>query len=381
MSVQDKIAFLIPEHMLEPSAVQQIYAVAKEDFIDKMAVLPDCHTGFYMPIGTVARAHNMICPAAVGYDIGCGMNYVNTGLTIAEVPAMVTPDARAELLKQMHKEIPCGFNKHKRAVGALSDFESGSGSKELEKAVNGKMWKQVGTLGGGNHFIEIGLNDVMEVCVSIHSGSRKPGYLIAEYYMGTGSFKKYKKDRPLWVEADSDLGLAYIEDMNWALDYALHSRMRMLIKTLTLMGLDRDTVDFLALESSNETHNHARVDMETGYVLHRKGATEANKGQIGIIPGDRASGVYVTRGLGNQHYLSTSSHGAGRLMSRAAAKKNLDVAQYLSQVSGVVTKASASSIDEAPDAYKDVHEVVRMQEGEVIEVLDHIRPMISFKDE
>jgi tRNA-splicing ligase RtcB len=227
---------------------------------------------------------------------------------------------------------------------------------------------QFSTLGSGNHFLEIGVNAEGKVGVTVHSGSRRIGYEIASWYM--------RKGRTLRL--GSDLGRAYLADMSWALDFALANRREMVRRTLEIMKL-RSVNKLTSPEVMvNENHNHA-VPAGAGMMLHRKGATPAEKGQLGIIPANQRDGVWITLGLGNEEFLSSASHGAGRKLSRSEAGKVGTVSRLEKEMDGVVCRTGKSILDEAPWVYKNISDVLPAQEGVLIEVTDHFKPVIVLK--
>ncbi len=368
MSKLDKLKTLIPLENTEQEAQNQIFALLDKDFVTKMVCLPDLHTGYTAPIGSVILTDGVISPAMVGYDIGCGMIYADTTIPVHKL--LKTEKDKKEVFDKLYEYIPTGFDSHKRSAGIKYNipFKSASNDKHFTDSVQSKVNVQLGTLGGGNHFIEIGENREGNVCITIHSGSRNVGHQIASFYMDKGDF----------LDLDSLEGQAYLADMNYALDFALNNRISMLLQSLTALGLKRET-NLIMAEYVNENHNHAVV-IEDG-VLHRKGATPADVEQKGIIPGSMGTGVYITNGLGNKEYLCSASHGAGRKMSRNKAKKTLDINYHKQQMKqkGIVARTDKKVLDESDGAYKDVHKVVKMQEGVVIDVLDHIKPLINVK--
>lgn len=209
--------------------------------------------------------------------------------------------------------------------------------------------------------------------MTLHTGSRNPGNIIGKYWMARAKMDGENFNGLCMYKIDSELGQAYYNDMLWAFDYANSNRDAILKNTLSLMGLN--IKDYRG-EVINETHNHAVVT-DKG-VLHRKGATPAEKGVKGVIPGNMRDGVFITEGLGNEDYLSSCSHGAGRCMSRTKAKKSIDYQTVREEMSalGIIVDLTSKNIDEGPDAYKDIFEVVKKQEGVVIKVIDHFRPVI-----
>ena len=368
-----KLRSLIPLQELEWSAQNQIYEALELDFLIRLVVMPDCHTGYSLPIGGVALLDNVISPGYVGYDIGCGMCYVV--LKILAKDFFKREKHKIQMFDQIYKDIPVGFNSRERSLG-YTQFQSASGDKELNKKVLGRLYIQIGTLGGGNHFIEIGENREGFLTIVIHSGSRNIGHSIASYYMKLS--RMADPDLPQgFLHLNGEVGQQYLQDMNFALDYALENRKVMIETVLSyFVSSPKERVEIMST-MVNENHNHAIIHPEG--MLHRKGATPAEDGKLGIIPGSMKTGVYVTEGLGNEHYLSSSSHGAGRKMSRKQAKAKITMERFKEQMNGIVANVSHSTKDEAPDAYKNVHNVIKEQEGIVIKTIDYLKPLINVK--
>jgi tRNA-splicing ligase RtcB len=369
-----KLSSLIPIAELEQEAQNQIYQALDLDFLIKLAIMPDCHTGYTLPIGGVALLDNVISPEYVGYDIGCGMCYI--ALNISAKKFFNTDKKKTKFFESVYKKIPVGFNSREKAI-EYKDFKTASGNKVLADKVESRLYIQLGTLGGGNHFIEIGENRKGYVTITIHSGSRNIGHSIASYYMKLS--KRIDTDLPKgFFHLHSVHGQQYLQDMNFALEYALENRKIMMRKVLSLFGFTKYEIS-LSIDHHlvNENHNHAVL--RDNHVLHRKGATPAHEGQIGIIPGSMKTGVYVTEGLGNEEYLSSASHGAGRKMSRTKAKETVTMERFRQQMSGIVAKVDKSTRDEAPDAYKDLHNIIKEQEGIVIKTVDYTTPLINIK--
>jgi tRNA-splicing ligase RtcB (3'-phosphate/5'-hydroxy nucleic acid ligase) len=370
-----KLRSLIPIHELELDAQNQVYEALRLEFLLLLALMPDCHTGYSLPIGGVALLDSVISPGYVGYDIGCGMCYIVTKILAKDF--FKRKGKALKIFEQIYKEIPVGFDSRDKGL-EYYDFKSASGDKQLDERVASRIFIQLGTLGGGNHFIEIGENLEGFLAITIHSGSRNIGHSIASVHMEVS--KLVDVDLPKgFLHLRSGYGQEYLKDMNFALEYALENRKVMMRTVLFILGFSSSEVDDLIKNHMvNENHNHAIVQ-DDGSVLHRKGATPADKEQIGIIPGNMKDGVYVTEGLGNEEYLSSSSHGAGRKMSRGKAKKSINMERFRGQMSGIVAKIAHETKDEAPDAYKNVHDVIKKQEGVVIKTIDYVKPLINIK--
>lgn len=368
------IALLLPWEEIEGDAIKQIMHVASLPIVKRMAIMPDCHTGYDMPIGGVALVDGAVNPAYVGYDIGCGMTLSMTGLRAEDL----NERKKKQLFKDIYEVVPTGLGAAHSTTqdpqGLIPEvFESASNDKNLNDAVNAKLLPQFGTLGSGNHFIELGQTTRVnpgEVAVTIHSGSRNVGHTIATYYMKLAEKAQHEGCRGFFG-IETELGRQYLKDMEFALNYALANRLRMVHRVLDILGSRAIVVQI------NENHNHAVTTVDG--VLHRKGATPADKGQYGVIPGNMRDGVFVTRGLGNDTYLSSASHGAGRKMSRAKAKASIPLEKFEKSMHGIVARVDKGTLDEAPFAYKHLQTVIDRQEGIVIDVMDHITPLINVK--
>lgn len=372
--MKEKLKTLIPLEKLEYEAQQQIYNALNLDFLVKLAIMPDCHTGYTLPIGGVALLDGVISPVYVGYDIGCGM--CNVILPVKARELLKTKKIKTKILNEIYDIIPVGLAIERRNPVDYFEFKSASSNKDLNKKVNKKLYNQLGTLGSGNHFIEIGEDFFGDVVITIHSGSRNIGWSIAQYYMNLS--KLVDVDLPSgFLSLYSEYGQQYLHDLNFALNYALENRKTMMWEVLMILGLSTSQAYEAMNNMVNENHNHAVVT--DNHVLHRKGATPAEKDQIGIIPGSMKAGVYITKGLGNEDYLKSASHGAGRKMSRKKAKEKIDLNYVKKQMKGIVAKIDKNILDEAPDAYKDLEEVINMQEDIVIKTINFIKPLINVK--
>lgn len=370
-----KLKSLIPIEKLEQTAQQQIYKNLELDFLIKLAIMPDCHAGYTLPIGGVALLDCVISPEYVGYDIGCGMCYVDTGFPANEF--FRTPGSKTLFFNEIYERIPVGFNSRKSAL-EYKDFKNASKNLELYNKVFNRLYIQLGTLGGGNHFIELGENKAGNLTITIHSGSRNVGHSIASYYMKMSKTDDLHLPKG-FLDFNSELGKQYFEDMNFALDYALENRKTMMKEILYMLGYNNNEAKKLMdIKMINENHNHASIHKDD-LILHRKGATQSEKGQMGIIPGNMRDGVYVTEGLGNEEYLCSSSHGAGRKYSRKKAKEEISLDSFETSMVGIVAKIDMRTIDESPDAYKDFHEIISMQEDIVIKTVDLAKPLINVK--
>ena len=355
-----RLKLTLPLEEIEATALEQIEAALKIPSLKLLAIMPDVHTGYDLPIGGVALLEDHIWPGAVGYDIGCGMCHFTTKMKRSELPDL------QELFERLSNMIPVGFHKLKTPATDVTPFASASRFAALTDAVMCNAVRQLGTLGGGNHFIEIGVNKHNMVGVTVHSGSRRSGWLVGDFYM-----RLTKGPVPL----SSKIGKAYLKDMKWCIQFALANRLKMLHACLTALGLDLPPQEDII----NETHNHAIITSKG--VLHRKGATPAQKGQLGIIPANMRDGVWITRGLGNEEFLCSASHGAGRKLSRTAAKQLISSSEVKEQMKGIVYPPlkGGALLDEAPAAYKEIDEVIARQDGILVDIIDHFSPVLVMK--
>jgi len=372
--VHPKLKTLIPMHEIEDEAQKQIYNILNLPFLERLAVMPDVHYGFYMPIGSVALFEGVISPACVGVDIGCGMTSVFLDVNAEDI----RKDAQ-KIAEEIYKRIPVGFQS-RNIPKDYDEFKLSVPNKNIQKRVNDKIYHQIGTLGGGNHFIEVGESEKTgKVVITIHSGSRGAGKIVADYYINFS--KQLDKDLPDgFFGWGSEPALAYWADMNFFTEYALVSRRIMADEVAKILGV-RSFKEYT--DEINENHNFAdsvRINDKV-YFSHRKGVTPAKFGQMGVIPANMRDGVYITKGLGNKEFLESASHGAGRVMSRSMAKKLIPIEGFkqIMSESGVIAKVDESTLDESPMAYKNIDVVLEYQNGINIEVVDKVKPIINIK--
>jgi tRNA-splicing ligase RtcB len=361
------------EELIDPKAIDQFGQCLVEDWVVKGAGMPDMHVGYAMPIGGVIETFGQVVPAWVGYDIGCGVCYVQTTYHPHECFSL-----NKEIYAMIRQVVPTGFNHHHRPVRKDSPLTATAQPTKwwMENYEDRKGQCQLGTMGGNNHFIEVGTNNTGHVCFVIHSGSRGIGADTAKHYMRiAGGGKIREGNYPLALR--SGLGEAYIRDMNACLDFALTNRQIMLqeiergMDSLGLVG----GIEWGSL--INNTHNHAEVNHDR--VIHRKGATKADDGVKGVIPGNPQVGSYIVRGRGNAASLCSSSHGAGRIGSRKQAKVTLSVSDYQNDMAGIVAHVGPATLDEAPRAYKAFDRVMDAQ-ADLVQTIDQVKPFICIKD-
>jgi tRNA-splicing ligase RtcB len=365
--MDNRLKLTIPWESIEKGAQDQIRNVLTMPQLKTLAIMPDVHAGYDLCIGGVALLEGVVCPSFVGFDIGCGMGHINLKQT-AQKLGLKKPKDKEKLFKRIAEAIPAGVGEtYETPPNTYEKFKSAAEDTELDNAINSVLLKQLGTLGGGNHFLEIGENSKKEIGITIHSGSRRIGYNIAQWYINKGRI----------LALDSDLGKAYLQDMQWATDFAYANRLTMLTTTLSCFGLTDEEIKDMGKSIVNEHHNFASIN-ETE-ILHRKGATSAEKDQLGIIPANQRDGVYITKGLGNKEFLCSASHGAGRKMNRKDAKKKGSVDEMSKLMGNIICYKNKDLLDEAPWAYKPIDAVLKAQHGIVVDVIDHFTPIIVLK--
>lgn len=366
---------------LDEKTLEQFEEAVNQDFVLKAALMPDAHLGYVAPIGSVFLTKDYVVPAWVGYDIGCGM-------TAVRIKTNILSDVKKNS-KQIYKEvmnwIPMGRGKliHPKRVTEktkiefkklLEKFQSGPHDKEVYKFIKNKSLSHLGTLGSGNHFLEICENE-KETWIVVHSGSRGVGYKVAQKYMKKVAKKDTGYEATFPIKITSKLGKEYLNVLNFGLDFALLNRKEMIYKTILAMekvlGKELDYEIWV-----NKNHNHA-VPSGKNYI-HRKGATPAKKNERGVIPANMRDGSFLVEGLGNPKFLHSSSHGAGRLLSRTAAKKEISMAQFKKSMKGIVGTIDEGTLDEAPAAYKNISEVMDAQKDSV-KIIKHLKPIINMK--
>jgi tRNA-splicing ligase RtcB len=370
----------------------QLSNIANLPFIHHhVAAMPDVHLGIGATIGSVIATHKAIIPAAVGVDLGCGMVAARLSLTANEIDEK----ALQKVFDQISRDVPVGRDQHRDErvlVDAAKPFEPGLKSltdrhPELLKAFGkfSKWTNQMGTLGGGNHFIEVCLDETNQVWVMLHSGSRGIGNAIASYFIALA-----RKDMERWMIQLPDRDLAYfpegsehfadyVEAVHWAQDYAMQNRTSML--ELVLAALQRHLPPFtVTTEAVNCHHNYVAQEHHYGenVWVTRKGAIRAREGDLGIVPGSMGARSFIVRGLGNPESFCSSAHGAGRKMSRTAAEKQFTVADMVAQTQGVICRKDKDVIDEIPGAYKDIDQVMANQ-ADLTEILHTLKQVVCVK--
>ena len=345
-----------------------------------VALMPDCHVGYGMPIGGVIACQDAVIPNAVGVDIGCGMIAAQTNLPCSEMKRQVLQS----IVHAASVQIPLGFEHHRQpqpwSGWDRAPLDSPPVRAELESAR-----RQLGTLGGGNHFIEVQAGDDGLIWLMIHSGSRNFGLKIADHYhrMALRICDEHKVPLPdkdlAWLPRDAAKAREYLDAMNFALAFARENRARMME---VFSDIARQHTGCRIEQTLDIHHNYCAVEKHFGreVLVHRKGATSAMKGQTGIIPGSMGSSSYIVRGLGNPESFMSCSHGAGRRMGRNEACRSLSVAECDKAMAGIVhgqwsrDRKGHLDLSEAPQAYKNIDEVMASQ-SDLVEALVKLTPL------
>lgn len=353
--------------LLEPEALMQFESAMEQPFSLKGALMPDAHTGYSLPIGAVIGTDGVVLPAWVGYDIGCGM---------CALPTTFSKDSVIEnsenIFRSLYRSIPVGYN-HNRNDSVWKEIpESTSVGKSIFEK-NGL--RQLSSLGGGNHFIEIGYDESDTIWIIIHSGSRGVGHAIASHYMKLASGDGKAREGHFGFSVNSREGKDYITDLNFCLSFALENRKQMIERVEREISYYCEGSGIWS-DLINRNHNHA--EEKDGIWIHRKGATHAESGMMGVIPGNMRDGSFIVEGKGNHDSLSSSSHGAGRVLGRKEAHRSLSLEDFRETMSGVKAKVDNSTLDESPFAYKNIFDVMD-QQRDLVDVKHHIRPLINIK--
>ena len=374
---------------IEPEARLQLVNISKLPVVHHhVAAMPDVHLGIGATVGSVIPTKQAIIPAAVGVDIGCGMMAARTSLTGNDIDEA----ALKKVFNQITRDVPVGFGQHADARAAAKPFRRGlSAILEKHPGIDKRKGKksswanQMGSLGGGNHFIEVCLDESNGVWVMLHSGSRGIGNAIGTYFI---ELAKKDAERNHVALPDRDLAYFpegaqhfgdYVEAVGWAQDYARANREEMM--DLVLDGMRRHLPAFEVTGAAVNCH-HNYVERETHYGekvwLTRKGAIRAGAGELGIIPGSMGARSYIVRGKGAAESFHSCAHGAGRRMSRNAARKAFSVDDLAKQTEGVVCRKDQGVVDEIPGAYKDIDQVMANQ-SDLVEVVHTLKQVLCVK--
>ena len=379
-------------HSLDDYSLRQLRNVAQLPVIHHhVAAMPDAHGGIGATVGSVLATREAIIPAAVGVDIGCGMIAARLSLTDRDIGEV----ALKKVFDQISRDVPVGRAQHRdrdARVEAARAFEPGlqrltDKHPQLLKAFGRfSNWvNQIGTLGSGNHFIEVCLDEDGRVWVMLHSGSRGIGNAIGMYFIGLAREDMLRlqanlPDRDLAYFPEGTPHFAdYVEAVDWAQRYAMRNREEML--AIVLAALRRHLPPFeVTTEAVNCHHNYVAREHHFGadVWVTRKGAIRAGKGELGIVPGSMGARSYIVRGLGNPDSFESSAHGAGRRMSRTQARQQFTAEDMVAQTQGVICRKDVGVVDEIPGAYKDIDEVMATQR-DLTEVLHTLKQVVCVK--
>jgi tRNA-splicing ligase RtcB len=378
---------------VEDTALQQLKNLARLPFVARqgVAAMADCHAGIGSTVGTVIATDKAILPAAVGVDIGCGMCAIRLSLKASQLP-----DSLSKIRSAIEAAVPMGTGgEHKDGHvykhmtpecgmipnSVVNNVFGGDRAKAAKKAAS-----QVGTLGSGNHFIEICIDENQDVWVMLHSGSRGIGNMIGSKYITKGKelMEKFHITLPdgdlAYLPEDTDLFEDYVEGVQWAQDYAKENRKEMLLQVIDVLRKEIPVEFTLTEEAINCHHNYVEKENHFGQNLWvtRKGAIRAREGDLGIIPGSMGQRSYIVRGKGNKESYCSCSHGAGRVMSRMAARKKFTVADLVAQTEGVECRKDNAVLDEIPSSYKDIDVVMENQKS-LVEVVHTLKAVLCCK--
>ena len=374
-------------NMCDATAWQQISNLCSLPFVFRhLALMPDLHGGKGMPIGTVLATKDVVIPNAVGVDIGCGMCAVKTYIKVETIEQEVL---RKQIMRGIRKQIPLGMEHHKEAqeekyMPANHDVDS----MTIVKRQYVSATKQVGTLGGGNHFIELQSDDEGWLWIMIHSGSRNLGKQVCDYYsrvamiLNERYFSSVKPELNLpFLPLKTKEFNEYWSEMQYCIDFGLCNRKLIMQRIEEVISDAIPNVEFEPM--INIAHNYAawETHFDEACIVHRKGATSAKMGEIGIIPGSQGTSSYIVEGLGNPLSFMSCSHGAGRVMSRTEAVKSVNLAEEIQKLDekGIVHAIRCQEdLEEASSAYKNIEEVIG-QETDLVKIRTHLFPIAVIK--
>ena len=372
---------------VEKTAMEQITNLTSLPFLfHHLAIMPDVHAGKGMPIGGVLACKDVVVPNAVGVDIGCGMCAVKTSYLVEDIPTLVM---RKEIMQGIRLQIPLGWDHHQEA----QDEQYMPSGHDIEKMTVVKRQyqsalKQIGTLGGGNHFIELQRDETGHLWIMIHSGSRNLGKQVGDYYNKIATelnARWFSQVDPAWglpfLPLQTPEFKEYWAEMKFCVDFALCNRQLMMNRIQEVLSATLPGIQFEPM--INIAHNYAAWETHFGQqvIVHRKGATLAQAGVLGIIPGSQGTASYIVEGLGNPASFCSCSHGAGRVLSRTAAIKQLDMQEEISRLEskGIIHAIrNQSDMQEATGAYKDIEQVIA-QESDLVQVRTRLLPVAVIK--
>ncbi len=375
---------------VEESAMRQLQNVATLPWIKGLAVMPDVHFGKGATVGSVIAMRGAVCPAAVGVDIGCGMSAVRTSLTVNDLPSDLS-----RLRSRIEQAIPVGRAMHDdpvdpgrfhgMATAGWDDFWGRfAGVARAVRFREERATKQMGTLGSGNHFAEVNIDEGGAVWLMLHSGSRNIGKELADHHIGVAQGLSHNQgiidcDLAVFV-ADTPQMAAYRNDLYWAQEYAKYNRAIMMALFKDVIRKEFKKAKPVFGQEISCHHNYVSEERYDGMdlLVTRKGAIRAGSGDFGIIPGSMGTGSYIVKGLGNEASFNSASHGAGRRMSRNAAKRRFSTRDLEEQTRGVECRKDAGVVDEIPAAYKPIEQVID-QQRDLVEVVAKLKQVVCVK--
>ncbi|WHP07287.1 RtcB family protein [Acinetobacter corruptisaponis] len=377
---------------IDSDSIEQLKKMAQLQFIySHIAVMPDVHVGKGATVGSVIPTQHAIIPAAVGVDIGCGMNAVRLNLKASQLP-----DNLAPLRHAIERKVPVGFELHKQIKAKASSIiplekrlqpiiQKHPGLVRMLRKFDATWQKQLGTLGGGNHFIELCLDENQDVWIMLHSGSRGLGNVIGTYFIELAKKEAQHrfghvpdKDLSYFAEGSANFN-DYVEAVEWAQNYAFENRREMM--RLILEAIRPLLPPFqMTKEAINCHHNYVSRENHFGedLLITRKGAIRAGQDELGIIPGSMGACSYIVKGKANPESFCSCSHGAGRKMSRNKAKLLFSQDDLIQQTQGIECRKDAGVIDEIPSAYKDIDQVMANQ-SDLIEIIHTLKQILCIK--
>ena len=377
---------------IDSDSIEQLKKMAQLQFIySHIAVMPDVHVGKGATVGSVIPTKNAIIPAAVGVDIGCGMNAVRLNLKASQLPDNLSP-----LRHAIERKVPVGFELHKQIKAKASSIiplekrlqpiiQKHPGLVRMLRKFDATWQKQLGTLGGGNHFIELCLDENQDVWIMLHSGSRGLGNVIGTYFIELAKKEAQHrfghvpdKDLSYFAEGSASFN-DYVEAVEWAQNYAFENRREMM--RLILEAIRPLLPPFqMTKEAINCHHNYVCRENHFGkdLLITRKGAIRAGQDELGIIPGSMGARSYIVKGKANPESFCSCSHGAGRKMSRNKAKLLFSQDDLIQQTHGIECRKDAGVIDEIPSAYKDIDQVMANQ-SDLIEIVHTLKQILCIK--
>ena len=377
---------------IDSESIEQLKKMAQLQFVySHIAVMPDVHVGKGATVGSVIPTKNAIIPAAVGVDIGCGMNAIRLNLKASQLPDNLTP-----LRHAIERKVPVGFELHKQVKAKASTIiplekrlqpiiNKHPGLVRMLRKFDATWQKQLGTLGGGNHFIELCLDENQDVWVMLHSGSRGLGNVIGTYFIELAKKEAQHrfghvpdKDLSYFAEGSNSFN-DYVEAVEWAQEYAFENRREMM--RLILEAIRPLLPPFqMTKEAINCHHNYVSQENHYGedLLITRKGAIRAGLDELGIIPGSMGARSFIVRGKANPESFCSCSHGAGRKMSRSKAKLLFSQDDLIQQTQGIECRKDSGVIDEIPGAYKDIDQVMANQ-SDLIEIVHKLKQILCIK--